>query len=89
MLGWWRYGTLTSFVRIEAFNMFFKIIVLLVFAAILLSLSSGLVYLVKDKGQSKRTLRALTFRIGLSVFAFALLMAGHYAGWIQPHGLTP
>ena len=69
--------------------MFFKIVVLLVFAAILLSLSSGLVYLVKDKGQSKRTLRALTFRVGLSVFAFALLMAGHYAGWIQPHGLTP
>ncbi len=68
--------------------MFFKIIIVLVFAAILLSLSSGMVYLVKDRGQSKRTLKALTFRIGLSVFAFALLMVGHYAGWIQPHGLV-
>lgn len=68
--------------------MFFKILIILIFAGILLSLSSGMVYLVKDKGQSKRTLKALTLRIGLSVFAFALLMVGHYAGWIQPHGLV-
>ena len=63
-----------------------KIIIILLFLTILLSLSSGLVFMIKDKGHTKRAVKALTFRIGLSVFAFLLLMAGYYAGWIQPHG---
>ncbi len=67
--------------------MFFKIIVILLFLTVLFSLSSGLVFMINDKGHTKRTVKALTLRIGLSVFAFLLLMAGHYAGWIQPHGV--
>ena len=55
--------------------MLFKIIVILLFLTILFSLSSGLVFMIKDKGHTKRTVKALTFRIGLSVFAFLLLMA--------------
>jgi hypothetical protein len=69
--------------------MFVKIIVVLLFLTILVSLSSGLVYLVKDKGESHRAVKALTYRIGLSVFAFLLLMVSFYAGWIQPHGVIP
>jgi hypothetical protein len=55
----------------------------------MISLSSGMVFLVKDKGHSKRTVRSLTYRIGLSVFAFGLLMLGYFAGWIEPHGVVP
>ena len=66
-----------------------KIVVVLLFITVLVSLSSGLVYLVKDKGQTDRTVKALSFRIGLSIFAFLLLMLGHYVGWIQPHGIVP
>lgn len=69
--------------------MFVKVIVVLLFFSILVSLSSGLVYMVKDKGETHRAVKALTFRIGLSVFAFLLLMVGFYAGWIQPHGVIP
>ena len=39
-------------------------------------------YLVKDKGQGTRTVRSLTFRIGLSMLLFALLMLGTYMGFI-------
>ena len=67
--------------------MLVKIVVVLLFLSVLVSLSSGLVFMVKDKSDTNRTVKALTFRIGLSVFAFLLLMVGYYAGWIQPHGV--
>jgi len=52
-------------------------------ALILFSLGSALVYLVKDRGNSTRTVKALTLRVGLSIALFLLLMAGHYFGFIQ------
>jgi len=62
-------------------------VILLFLAAILLSLGSALVYLVKDRGQSNRTVKALTFRVGLSIALFIVLMLGHYFGFIQPRSL--
>lgn len=61
-----------------------------IFSALLLivgSLFSALVFLYKDKGQGERTVRALTWRIGLSLSLFVLLMAGYYFGIITPHGI--
>ena len=69
--------------------MWIKIIVLVVFIGIVVSLASGLFYLVNDKGDSRRTLRALTWRVGLSVGLFLFLMALVGLGVIQPHGLYP
>ena len=51
-----------------------KILVVLILLVIISSLFSGLFYLVKDKGTSERTVRALTVRISLSVLLFVLLM---------------
>jgi hypothetical protein len=34
-------------------------------------------------------LRALTWRIGLSVALFLLLLLAYRAGWITPHAATP
>ena len=59
-----------------------KIIVVLFVLLILGSLGSALFFLVNDRGQSKRTARALAFRVGLSLTLFLLLMAGHYFGII-------
>jgi hypothetical protein len=64
-----------------------KIIVLLLIALILVSLASGLYYLVKDRGTSERTVKALTWRVGLSVALFVLLVAGYYLGLIPKTGL--
>ena len=52
---------------------------------ILGSLFSGLYYLLHDKGNSDRAVRALTVRIGLSITLFLILMAGYYFGFI-PNG---
>lgn len=59
-----------------------KIVAVLFLLFIIASLGSALYYLVKDKGNSTRALKALTLRIGLSVVLFALLMLGFYFGII-------
>lgn len=65
-----------------------KIIIVLFLFIIIGSLFSGLFYLVKDKGSSERTVRALTVRISLSVLLFVLLMVGYATGVLQPHGFA-
>ena len=67
--------------------MLVKLLVVILLLAILISLGSALYFMVRDKGKTKRTAWALTFRIGLSLFAFALLMIAAMTGLIQPHGL--
>ncbi|MEE8427882.1 MAG: twin transmembrane helix small protein, partial [Gammaproteobacteria bacterium] len=42
------------------------IIIVVVLLVILGSLGSGLVFLIRDKGRGKRTVKALTWRISLS-----------------------
>jgi len=64
-----------------------KVIVVLFLLAILGSLGSGLYYLMKDKGSSDRTVRALTVRISLSVLLFILMMLGYFTGLLHPHAL--
>ena len=66
-----------------------KIIVILFLLAIVGSLFSGLFFLMKDKGASERTVRALTLRVSLSVLLFILLMIGFATGLLQPHGALP
>jgi uncharacterized membrane protein YdjX (TVP38/TMEM64 family) len=65
-----------------------KIIAVLFLLVIVGSLFSGLFYLVKDKGTSERTVRALTVRISLSVLLFVLLMLAYATGLLHPHGIA-
>jgi hypothetical protein len=67
--------------------MYTKILVVLVLLTIVGSLFSGLFFLIRDKGASDRTVRALTVRISLSVLLFVLLMIGFATGLLQPHGV--
>jgi hypothetical protein len=69
--------------------MIIKLTILILFAVILGSLGSALFYLLKDKGESNRTARALTLRIAVSIAAFLLLLLGYWAGLIEPHGIYP
>ena len=66
--------------------MLIKIFVILMLVAIFVSLFSALVFLFRNKGQGTRTAQALTWRIGLSLTLFILLMAGFYFGIIPPEG---
>ncbi len=58
----------------------YRFIIIAFLLIILGSLVSALYFLVKDKGQSDRTVKALTVRVALSVGLFLLLMAGFYFG---------
>ena len=66
-----------------------KILIVLIFLGILASMGSALVFLIKDRGQSDRTLKALTVRIVISVALFALLFVLWSLGLIAPHGVRP
>jgi hypothetical protein len=59
-----------------------KILVIILLLAIVGSLGSALFFLVHDQGKSKRTVKALAIRVGLSLILFLFLMAGHYFGYI-------
>jgi hypothetical protein len=71
-----------------------RVIVIVVFLGIIVSLGSALYHL--SRGGTERTMedsrkmaRALTVRIGLSIVLFLLLMLAWYAGLIEPHGIPP
>lgn len=62
----------------------YRIIIIIFLLVILGSLASALYFLIKDKGQSNRTVKALTLRVSLSLGLFLLLMAGFYLGILPP-----
>ncbi len=68
--------------------MLLKIIVIVMLLLIFASLFSALFFLYRDKGRGTRTAKALTWRIGLSITLFLMLMAGFYFGIIPPQGLA-
>jgi hypothetical protein len=59
-----------------------RYLVLAVFALILFSLASGLYFVFHDRGDSKRAVKALALRVGLSVGLFVLLMVAYYFGFV-------
>jgi succinate dehydrogenase/fumarate reductase cytochrome b subunit len=69
--------------------MIIKYLIVAVLIAIVISLGSGLYFLLTDKGQSKRMVNSLTVRIGLSVLLFVLLFIAWYFDQIQPHSVMP
>ncbi|MGD8976518.1 MAG: twin transmembrane helix small protein [Gammaproteobacteria bacterium] len=64
-----------------------QIAVPLILLGIVGSLASALFFLVRDKQDSKRTVRALTVRVGLSVSLFVLLLVAYSMGLVQPRPL--
>ena len=65
-----------------------KLVVLLILLLIVVSLGSALVSMLRG-GNPTRTARALTYRIGLSVALFVLILVFVKLGWVTPHGVTP
>lgn len=63
-----------------------KILVPIAFILIIVSLGSALIYLMKDRGQGKRVVKALAFRVGFSVALFLLILLAYHYGLIQPTG---
>lgn len=62
-----------------------KVIVFILLAAVVVSLFSGLFFLVKDKDatDSTRMLTSLKIRVVLSVTLVLVLVVSYLAGWIE------
>lgn len=64
-----------------------KIIIAIAFLLIIGSLASALLFMMRDKGKTNRTVYALTLRVGFSVLLFILLLIAYKFGLIQPTGI--
>lgn len=64
-----------------------KWIVAIAFVLIIASLASAMVFLIRDRGRTRNTVRALGFRVGFSVALFMFILFAHWMGWIQSTGV--
>lgn len=67
--------------------MIFKIVILTLLIVVIFSLGSALAAMAKGD-KSDKMLKALSWRIGLSVAIFIILLIGQAMGLITPHGLV-
>ena len=62
------------------------VVINIIFFAIVLSLVSAMVHLLHDyRGESRRMVRALSIRVGLSILLFIVLWWTWKMGWIEPN----
>ena len=74
-----------------------KILVVIAFIGIVLSLGSALIYMMRgsappEEGQTPKKgnmATALAFRVGFSIVLFICVLVSWKMGWIQPTGIPP
>ena len=67
-----------------------KYLVVAMLVLILISLARALYHLTSGKSQDGAAMvKALAWRIGLSVALFVLLIVAYYSGWIDPQRVVP
>lgn len=64
-----------------------KTLILILLGAIVVSLGKAMFHMSSGPEHPERVVRALTFRIGLSIGLFALIMIVWYLGGISPRDL--
>lgn len=64
-----------------------KLFIIAFLILILWNLGAGLYYMMVDKGRTDRTVKSLTWRIGLSVGLILLVIAGIFTGLVKPHDI--
>lgn len=73
----------------SAFTMLAKFVIIGLLLAIVGSLMTSMVFLVRDRSDRRRTLTGLKIRVALSITLLAFVLLSWQQGWIQPHGLIP
>ena len=64
--------------------MIVHIVLIVLFLVVVATLFQALFFLARDKGESKRTVKALSWRIGLSVLLFVLIIVLWAVGLLKP-----
>lgn len=60
--------------------MWIKVVIVLLFIALVVSLFSGYIFLLKDKGTTRRTWNSLSVRLILAALLMGFLIYGVYTG---------
>lgn len=66
-----------------------KLIVLALMLGAAIALGRALMALVRGESEEGKTMRALAWRIGLSVVVFLFVLLSMFMGWIEPHDVNP
>ncbi|NKF22211.1 DUF2909 domain-containing protein [Solimonas marina] len=69
--------------------MFAKVIIIVLLIAVVATLLTSVVFLVRDPSSKRRTLTALKIRVALSITLLAFVILSYLMGWIHPHGVIP
>ncbi len=64
--------------------MIIHIVLIVLFLIVVAALFQALFFLARDKGESKRTMKALTWRIGLSILLLVLILVLWATGLLKP-----
>jgi len=67
--------------------MIVKAFIIVIMILIVVTLGSGLFSLIRGNGDDNKTVKALSWRIGISLVLFLLLFVAFMFGWISPHGI--
>lgn len=81
-------GRYTAQVKIDRINhveTIYKIALVVVLLVVIFSLGQALYFMMTDKDNDKRTVWALTRRIGLSLLLIGMVALGIWMGWLHPH----
>lgn len=73
----------------RSFPLLSKVLIIAAFLTILYTLASSFYFLVKDAGEGERTVRRLSWRVGLSIGLVLMLWLAFQLGWIEPQGVNP
>ena len=79
---------LVPWIRI-ALAMLAKIIIIALLIAVVATLLTSVIFLVRDPSSKRRTLTALKIRVALSITLLAFVILSYLMGWIHPHGVIP
>jgi len=63
--------------------MLLKVLIVITFVSLVISLASGFVFLVKDEGKTKRTLHSLGVRVSLASLLLFLIGFGVISGELK------
>ncbi|MBB5187907.1 MULTISPECIES: DUF2909 domain-containing protein [Zhongshania] len=73
--------------------MWLKVVIVVLFIGLVISLFSGLFFLIQDQGKTMRTWQSLSVRLVIAVLLMSFIVYGFYTGqlgskapWDQRHG---
>ena len=81
-------GSYTALIEIDRINhveTIYKYALVGLLLVVIFSLGQALFFMMTDKDNDKRTVWALTRRIGLSLLLIGMVVFGIWMGWLHPH----